>query len=118
LGNCFVGKRGESALSEALQELPNDYVLLNDPMLPDGSGNVVHLVIGPNGRTPPHAYLIHDHGSRTRHFIGRSNSAKPPSIASPDLRRAIVHHLHLLQQNPDGPRYSLAVEPFDGLRAG
>jgi hypothetical protein len=33
--------------------------------------------------------------------IARYNSARAPSITSPELRRTIVHHLHLLQQQPD-----------------
>ena len=40
-------------------------------------------------------------GRQLTEFIARDNSAKPPSITSPKLRRAIVHHLHLLQQEPD-----------------
>jgi hypothetical protein len=47
--NWFVGKRGELAVTEALKSLPGDYILLNDLTLPDGRGNVDHLVIGPNG---------------------------------------------------------------------
>jgi Nuclease-related domain len=171
-GNWFVGKRGELAVAEALKDLPDEYVLLNDLMLPDGRGNVDHLVMGPNGlfvietknystfvkcngddwfangkRIPSLskqakgnalavrnnlAAAFREHGSRlpfvtplvvfvqknarlsikvpTIHvlrsaelarFIARYNSARPASITSPDLRRAIVHHLHLLQQMPD-----------------
>jgi hypothetical protein len=49
-GNWFVGKRGEEAVTEILREsLPDDYVLLNDLVLPNGRGNIDHLVIGPNG---------------------------------------------------------------------
>jgi len=47
--NWFVGKRGEMAISDALKSLPDDYVLLNDLMLPNGKGNVDHLIIGLNG---------------------------------------------------------------------
>src|SRR5262245_5963392 len=43
------GKMGESAVTRALCGLPDEYVLLNDLMLPDGKGNVDHLVIGPIG---------------------------------------------------------------------
>ena len=43
------GKIGESAVTRALCGLPDEYVLLNDLMLPDGKGNVDHLVIGPKG---------------------------------------------------------------------
>jgi hypothetical protein len=43
------GKMGESAVTRALCRLPDEYVLLNDLMLPDGKGNVDHLVIGPSG---------------------------------------------------------------------
>jgi len=34
-------------------------------------------------------------------FIAWYNSSRAPSITSPELRRAIVHHLHHLQQKPD-----------------
>jgi len=47
--NWYVGKRGEVLVAEALKSLPNEYVLLNDLVLPEGGGNVDHLVIGPNG---------------------------------------------------------------------
>jgi hypothetical protein len=171
-GNWFVGKAGELAVAEALKDLPNDYVLLNDLMLPDGKGNVDHLIMGPNGlfvietknyssfvkclgddwsvngrkirslskQAKRNAIAVRDNlasvfadqGSRLpfitallvfvnkngrlsiqnptipvlrstelAKFISRYNSAKPLSITSPDLQRAIVHHLHLLQQNPD-----------------
>ncbi len=45
----FLGKRGELAVVSALRELPDDYVLLNDLMLPNGRGNIDHFLIGPNG---------------------------------------------------------------------
>jgi len=171
-GNWFVGKRGEMAISDALGSLSDDYIVLNDLMLPDGKGNVDHLVMGPNGlfaietknystfvkcsgddwfvngkkirslskqakrnaiavrenlaavfadqgnRLPfVTALLVFVNGkgrfsiknptipvlrsSELAEFIARYNSARPPSITSPELRRAIVHHLHLLQQKPD-----------------
>jgi hypothetical protein len=170
--NWSAGKRGEMAISQALKDLPDGYVLLNDLMLPDGKGNVDHLVMGPNGlfviETKNYstsvkcvddewfvngeqirslskqakrnavavrenlAAVFADQGSRLpfvipllvfvngkgrlsiknptiavlrssqlARFIARYNSARPPSITSPELRRAIVHHLHLLQQKPD-----------------
>jgi hypothetical protein len=43
------GKHGEILVAEALKSLSNNYVLLNDLILPDGKGNVDHLVIAPNG---------------------------------------------------------------------
>ena len=45
----FLGKRGELRVTRALSALPDDYVLLNDLMLPKGRGNVDHFLIGPNG---------------------------------------------------------------------
>jgi hypothetical protein len=49
-GNWFVGKRGEEAVTDVLKEgLPDDYVLINDLVLPNGRGNIDHLVVGPNG---------------------------------------------------------------------
>jgi hypothetical protein len=47
--NWSKGKRGEIVVAEALKSLSNSYVLLNDLTLPDGKGNVDHLVIAPNG---------------------------------------------------------------------
>ena len=44
-----VGKNGESKVTEALKSLPDEYVVLNDIVLPDRKGNVDHLLIGPNG---------------------------------------------------------------------
>lgn len=170
--NWSAGKNGEMAITETLKDLPDGYVLLNDLMLPDGKGNVDHLVMGPNGlfvietknystfvkclgdewyvngkqirslskqakrnavavrenlaavfadqgsRLPfviPLLVFVNGRGrlsinnatiavlrsSQLARFIARYNSARPPSITSPELRRAIVHHLHLLQQNPD-----------------
>lgn len=46
--NWFLGKRGELAVTRALNALPDRYVLLNDLMLPNGRGNVDHFLIGPN----------------------------------------------------------------------
>jgi hypothetical protein len=45
----FLGKRGELAVTRALNGLPDGYVLLNDLLLPRGRGNVDHFLIGPNG---------------------------------------------------------------------
>ena len=47
--NWSKGKRGEIVVAEALKSLSNSYVLLNDLTLPDGKGNVDHLVVAPNG---------------------------------------------------------------------
>jgi hypothetical protein len=166
----MVGKHGEIAIADALKSLPNEYVLLNDLMFPDGGGNVDHVIIGPNGlfviETKNYssyvkcfgddwfvngkkvhslskqakrnaialrknlAGVFKDEGVRLRYivpllvfvgrtcrlclknptihvlrsselarFVARHNSAKASSITSPELRRAIVHHLHLLQQS-------------------
>ena len=45
----FLGKRGELRVTRALSALPDEYVLLNDLMLPNRRGNVDHFLIGPNG---------------------------------------------------------------------
>jgi hypothetical protein len=170
--NWSAGKQGELAATRALQSLPDEYVVLNDLMLPDGKGNVDHLVMGPNGlfvietknyssyvkcigddwfvngqkihslskRAKRNAMAIKHslapifaeyHGrmpfvtsalvfvnrngrldiaaptvpvlrsSQLADFISRYNSARVPSITSPELKRAIVHQLHRLQQEPD-----------------
>jgi Nuclease-related domain len=45
----YLGMRGELAVTKALQSLPDEYVLLNDLMLPTAHGNIDHFLIGPNG---------------------------------------------------------------------
>lgn len=60
-GNWFVGKRGELAVTEVLKRLPNDYALLNDLTLPDGRGNIDHLIVAPHG-----LYVI-----ETKNYSGR-----------------------------------------------
>ena len=45
----YLGMRGELAVTKALQFLPDEYVLLNDLMLPTAHGNIDHFLIGPNG---------------------------------------------------------------------
>lgn len=45
----FLGRKGESVVTETLKSLPDDYVVLNDIVLPDRKGNVDHVLIGPNG---------------------------------------------------------------------
>jgi hypothetical protein len=44
-----LGRNGESKVTEALKSLPDEYVVLNDIVLPDRKGNIDHLLIGPNG---------------------------------------------------------------------
>jgi len=171
-GNWSRGKEGELAVAEALKDLADEYVLLNDLVLPGGKGNIDHVVMGPNGlfvvETKNYSTYVRCVGDdwfvgrkrisslskqakrnavalrenlaavfqdqRTRlpyvvpllvfvggscrlslrdptihvlrsselsRFVARYNSAKAPSITSPELRRTIVHHLHLLQPNPD-----------------
>jgi hypothetical protein len=45
----FLGRKGESRVTEILKTLPDDYVILNDIVVPDRKGNVDHVLIGPNG---------------------------------------------------------------------
>jgi hypothetical protein len=44
-----VGKEGEVKVLDVLRSLPNDYVVLNDLVLPGRGGNVDHFLVGPNG---------------------------------------------------------------------
>jgi hypothetical protein len=44
-----LGTKGESAVTEVLKNLPHEYVVLNDIVLPGSKGNVDHVLIGPNG---------------------------------------------------------------------
>jgi hypothetical protein len=48
-GNWFVGKRGELAVTETLKRLPDDYAVLNDLTMPNGWGNIDHVIVAPHG---------------------------------------------------------------------
>jgi hypothetical protein len=60
-GKWFVGKRGELAVTEVLKDLPNDYAMLNDIMLPNGRGNIDHVIVAPHG-----LYVV-----ETKNYSGR-----------------------------------------------
>jgi len=47
--NYSVGLEGEHTTIEALQKLPDSYYLINDVNLPNGYGNIDHIVLGSNG---------------------------------------------------------------------
>jgi Nuclease-related domain len=43
------GKQAEINVVDVLRSLPNEYVVLNDLVIPERGGNVDHFLIGPNG---------------------------------------------------------------------
>ena len=47
--NYSGGLQGEQKTIEALQNLPDSYSLINDVNLPNGYGNIDHIVLGNNG---------------------------------------------------------------------
>ena len=47
--NYSGGLQGEQITIEALQNLPDSYYLINDVNLPNGYGNIDHVVLGSNG---------------------------------------------------------------------
>lgn len=47
--NYSKGLQGERITIEALQNLPDSYFLINDVNLPNGFGNIDHIVLGSNG---------------------------------------------------------------------
>lgn len=47
--NYNSGLQGEQITIEALQNLPDSYYLINDVNLPNGYGNIDHIVLGSNG---------------------------------------------------------------------
>jgi hypothetical protein len=174
-GNWTAGKRGELAVTEALQGLCNNYVVLNDLTFPDAKGNVDHLVIGPNGlfvietknytgrvKCLGDQWFINGHRTKSLSRQAKSNAlavrsnlamvfaehqAKLPYVVpllvfvhcrgglnlknptipvlksgqlagfiqnykpanyiqhsgGAELKRAIVHHLHMLQRMPEKP---------------
>jgi len=47
--NYSGGLQGEQITIESLQNLPDSYYLINDVNLPNGYGNIDHIVLGSNG---------------------------------------------------------------------
>jgi len=47
--NYSSGLQGEQITIESLQNLPDSYCLINDVNLPNGYGNIDHIVLGSNG---------------------------------------------------------------------
>jgi Nuclease-related domain len=45
----LLGRKVTCAVAETLKSLPDDYIVLNDIVLPDSKANVDYLLIGPNG---------------------------------------------------------------------
>lgn len=43
------GAKGENLVAKSLNTLPKDYFVFNDVNLPDGRGNIDHVVVGPKG---------------------------------------------------------------------
>lgn len=48
-GQYKKGKKGETLIKETLEELNNEYYLVNDVTLPESYGNIDHVLLGPNG---------------------------------------------------------------------
>lgn len=60
-GHSWIkGDMGEKIVSDYLKDLPKGYYVFNDLTIPNGKGNIDHLVIGPTG-----IFLI-----ETKHFSG------------------------------------------------
>jgi hypothetical protein len=47
--NWGKGILGEKMVVETLTPLDNSYVLINDVFLPEGKGNIDHILVGPTG---------------------------------------------------------------------
>jgi hypothetical protein len=46
---CFLGRRKEDPVADALKAVGDDYIVFNDIVLPDSKGSVDYLLIGTNG---------------------------------------------------------------------
>jgi hypothetical protein len=97
----FLGKRGELAVTRAVAALPDQYVLLNDLMLPNGRGNVDHFLIGPNGlfviETKNYAANVKCYGDRwfvngkRAHSLSRQVKGNALTIRS-NLQKVFTEH--------------------------
>ena len=92
------GATGEESISRVLDHLKNDYLVINDVMLPGGKGNIDHIIIGRNGifiiETKSHkGHIICEGDYWIQQKIGRRGTLYEPYIGSPSKqvkRNAIV----------------------------
>jgi Flp pilus assembly protein TadG len=95
----LMGMYGEQHVAEVLAgELPADYVLINGLKLPRGSGDVDHVVVGPNGvflletKTMAGRIVCESDGTWRRTRIGRAGTPYAAYIGDPaaQVQRNIV----------------------------
>ena len=92
------GAIGEESISEVLDKLKNDYLVVNDVLLPGNKGNIDHIVIGRNGifviETKSHkGHIICEGDYWIQQKLGRRGTLYEPYIGSPSKqvkRNAIV----------------------------
>ncbi len=82
------GAAGEESVSKILNDLGNDYLIVNDVLLPGCKGNIDHIVIGKNGifiiETKSHKGRIICRGDYwIQQKIGRRGTLYEPYIGSP-----------------------------------
>jgi len=82
------GATGEESISEVLDNLKNDYLVVNDALLPGNKGNIDHIVIGRNGifviETKSHkGHIICEGDYWIQQKIGRRGTLYEPYIGSP-----------------------------------
>lgn len=102
------GATGEESISGALDVLKNDYLVVNDILLPGTRGNIDHIVIGKNGifiiETKSHKGHIICRGDYwIQQKIGRRGTLYEPYIGSPSKqvkRNAIVLRAFFKEKYP------------------
>ena len=92
------GAKGEESISNILDDLKNEYLVVNDVLLPGTRGNIDHIVIGKNGifviETKSHTgHIICRDDYWTHLKVGRRGTVYESYIGSPSKqvkRNAIV----------------------------
>jgi len=82
------GATGEESISEVLDNLKNDYLVISDVLLPGNKGNIDHIIIGKNGifviETKSHkGHIICEGDHWIQQKIGRRGTLYEPYIGSP-----------------------------------
>jgi hypothetical protein len=111
------GMMGEASVADALKKLDDSYLVINDLLLKDGSGNIDHIILGPNGifavETKSLRGDIGCNGDEwTRHAKGSSSviNLESPSLQVKRNAAAINQLLHSASAGDIGKRKNLFVD--------
>lgn len=114
--NYKKGIGGEKTVSKKLQKLSDEFILLDDVQLYPNSGNIDHIVLGPNGvfiiETKNYSGVVSCYGDTWYHSSGRGNDWKIQSISEQAKNNARNLYNFLKRNTPTVFMRGIFVEPI------